>query len=105
MKQIKKYQDDNGKEPFQIWVERLDIQTQSKIYAYIDRVALGAAKKNLKPVGEGVFEIKIDYGPGYRVYFGEVNRTIILLLLGGDKKSQKRDIIKAITFWRDYEQK
>ena len=51
----------------------------------------GGAKKNIKALGDRVFEIKVNYGPGYRVYFGELDNVIILLLSGGDKSSQKRD--------------
>jgi len=58
-----------------------------------------------KPVGEGVFELKIDFGPGYRLYFGQVGLTIVLLLIGGDKSTQERDIGEAIQYWRDYERR
>ena len=55
-----------------------------------------------KSVGEDVYELRIDYGPGYRVYFGKVESTIILLLCGGDKSSQDDDIRKAKEYWRDF---
>ena len=53
-------------------------------------------------MGEGVYELKIDYGPGYRIYCGQVGTTIILLLIGGDKSTQDRDIQQAIKYWTDY---
>lgn len=52
--------------------------------------------------GEGIWELRIDYGPGYRVYFGKQGATIVILLTGGDKKSQNRDIAKAKRYWLDY---
>ncbi|HBQ21592.1 MAG: hypothetical protein A2Z91_02455 [Deltaproteobacteria bacterium GWA2_38_16] len=93
-----------NREPYSVWIETLDIVTQAKIYAYVDRIALGGGRKNLKPVGDGVFEIKIDYGPGYRVYFGR-SKNQMILLLGGDKSSQDKNIQKAKEFWRIYESK
>ena len=84
------------------WLLSLDLHTRLRIRGYIDRVAAGAGKKNIKPVGSGVFEIKIDYGPGYRAYFGQVGNTVIILLVGGDKGSQFRDIRQAQEYWRDY---
>ena len=101
---IDKFKTEVGKQPYSEWIETLDIVTQAKIYAYVDRVALGGAKKNMKPVGDGVFEITIHYGPGYRVYFGRSEKRIILLL-GGDKSSQDRNIKKAKELWRTYESK
>jgi putative addiction module killer protein len=73
--------------------------------AIIDRVSLGGSKKSIRALKDGVFEIKINYGPGWRVYFAEENSSIILLLLGGDKSSQEKDIQLAKKFWRAYAQK
>lgn len=102
MKRIEYYQTRAGQEPCREWLNQLDKTAQFKIDAYIKRAALGAAKKNTRSLGDGIFEIKIDSGPGYRVYFGEVGNVIILLLLGGDKGSQFRDIRQAKDYWRDY---
>ena len=105
MRKIERLQLTNGDEPFKIWIDQLDRSTRAKIYTYIDRVAAGGAKKNIKALGDRIFEVKIDYGHGFRVYFGELDSTIILLLIGGDKKSQNRDINTAKQYWRDYVQK
>jgi len=102
LKDIRRYKTGSGRIPFDEWISEIDDTSQARIDAYIQRVTLGAAKKNTKPVGNGVFEIKLDFGPGYRVYFGEVGRTMILLLIGGDKGTQSKDIEKAKEYWRDY---
>ena len=91
--------------PFLEWFNTLrDVKTQTIIDKRLDRVRLG----NLgdpKSVGSGVFELKIDYGPGYRVYFSPAGTAIVLLLVGGDKRSQDKDILKAQEYWKDYEQR
>ena len=74
MKRIEKFAHSSGLVPFDSWLDALDLITQDKVSAYIDRVAMGGGMKNIKPVGRGVFEIKIDYGPRYRVYFGQVGK-------------------------------
>lgn len=59
---------------------------------------------NVKSVGEGVLEYRIDFGPGYRVYFGRDGEVLVMLLIGGTKKRQHRDIVTAKEYWRDYKQ-
>jgi putative addiction module killer protein len=59
---------------------------------------------NVKSVGEGVFECRIDFGPGYRVYLGQDGRTVVILLTGGTKKRQQRDVDAARNYWKDYKQ-
>ena len=105
MKKVERLQLPSGDEPFKTWIDQLDRSSRAKIYTYIDRIAVGGAKKNINALGDSVFEVKINTGPGYRVYFGELDGTIILLLVGGDKKSQKRDIKTAKQYWSDYVQK
>ena len=105
MKNVKVFRLPDGKEPFEEWARGLPEETRAVIDAYIDRVALGGGKKNIRALKDGVFEIKIDKGPGWRIYFGEDGKSIILLLLGGDKRTQDRDIKKAKEYWRMYAQK
>ena len=90
----------NGREPFSTWLGKLDIKTRAIIRTRLDRVRLGNPG-DLKRIqnGKGVWELRINYGSGYRVYFGKKGSTIIILLVGGDKKSQNRDITKAISYW------
>lgn len=105
MKRVEQLELPNGTEPFSEWFDKLDVRAQAKVALYIDRVAAGGSKKNIKSLGDGVFEIKISFGPGYRVYFGELENTIILLLLGGDKGGQSRDIETAKMYWSEHVQK
>ena len=102
MKQVKLLQLPNGSCPYQTWLKSLSLPFRARIDAYIKRVSLGGVKKNIKSLGGGVFEIKIPLGPGLRVYFGEQENVIILILLGGDKSTQKKDILKAKEYWRLY---
>lgn len=80
---------------FASWLRDLrDDRARAKIAIRIDRLALGNPGK-VKPVGEGVSELKIDYGPGYRVYFKQHGDELVILLCGGDKSTQDKDIVKA----------
>jgi putative addiction module killer protein len=93
----------DGKRPFTIWLENLrDRNVLSRIDARLQRVTRGNLG-DFKSVGGGVFEMRIDYGSGYRIYFAQVDSTIVLLLCGGDKSSQNKDIHKAKEYWTDYE--
>jgi putative addiction module killer protein len=84
------------------WLYSLrDQRAKAKIRARLDRVENGNLG-DCKSLGEGVFELRIDYGPGYRIYFGQEGITIIILLCGGDKSTQEQDIGKAQEYWKDY---
>ena len=96
------YQSPSGRCPFEEWLEPLrDIRGRAKIRARIARVRAGNLGK-CESVGKGVFELKIDFGPGYRVYFGQVGDTLVILLCGGDKSTQAKDIKTAHEYWVDY---
>ncbi len=86
---------------FSKWLRELrDRQARVRIQIRIDRLQLGLAG-DVKPVGEGVSELRIDYGPGYRVYFTERGREMVILLAGGDKRTQDRDIKTALELARN----
>lgn len=92
----------NGKEPFTDWFKKLkDKRSQARIAERIGRVRIGNFG-DCKSVGEDVYELRLVYGPGYRVYFGKIEATIILLLCGGDKSSQDADIRKAKEYWQEF---
>jgi putative addiction module killer protein len=97
------YSTDSGKEPFSDWEESLDKKTRAIIQNRLDRVRLGnlGDAKALKN-GDGVWELRIDFGPGYRVYFGKEGSTIVVLLAGGNKQTQDRDIVKSKQYWLQY---
>ncbi|MEG3874449.1 MULTISPECIES: type II toxin-antitoxin system RelE/ParE family toxin [unclassified Microcoleus] len=99
---IQRYTTPDGKVPFSEWLDSLrDLKAKFKIDRRLDRVGTGNFG-DYRSVGEGVYELRINYGPGYRVYFGQVEETIVLLLIGGDKSTQEQDIRKAKTYWTDY---
>jgi len=101
-KEIETYVKLNGKVPFAEWIESLrDSRARQKIKSRLERITQGNLG-DYRSVGEGVFELQIDYGSGYRVYFGQVGSMIVLLLCGGDKSTQDQDIIKAKEYWIDY---
>ena len=90
---------------FAEWFAALaDRQAQARIQARVDRVERGRFG-DCEPVGEGVWELRIDWGPGYRVYYARTGERIILLLCGGDKRKQQADIKRAKEYWRDYQER
>ena len=98
------YQTPAGKSPFTDWLDNLrDDRARARIDKRLARIQLGNLGE-YRFVGEGVWELKIDYGSGYRIYFGQVGMTLILLLCGGDKSTQAADILTAQDYWRNYEQ-
>ena len=100
--QIEYYVRDNGKIPFKEWLEGLkDVAARARIRIRLDRVRLGNLGDS-RSVGDGVHELKVDYGPGYRIYFAREGERIILLLMGGVKSKQARDIDKAISYMKDW---
>jgi putative addiction module killer protein len=99
---IEYYVTEVGKKPFKEWLEGLrDATGRAKVRVRLDCAHLGNLGDN-RSVGEGVHELKIDFGPGYRVYFALDGTRLILLLLGGDKDLQKKDIFLAKEYWRDH---
>lgn len=91
-----------GRSPFNDWLAALgDIRGRASIRARIDRLSLGNLGDHAS-IGDGIFELRVFHGPGYRIYFGFEGRRVILLLCGGDKKSQSRDISLAKEYWHDY---
>jgi len=103
-REIRIYRTRDGREPFSEWLERLrDVRTRQKIQTRIDRVSLGNFG-DARSVGGGVHELKIDFGPGYRIYFGQDGMVLVVLLCGGDKNTQQSDIRSAKSLWEQYRQ-
>jgi putative addiction module killer protein len=104
-REIQNYLTAEGRSPFEEWLNALrDITARARIRNRLKRVESGNLG-NYRSVGEGVCELKIDYGSGYRVYFGQIGSTVVLLLCGGDKSTQAQDILRAKEYWRDYEER
>ena len=101
-REVQVYQTSNGREPFNDWLTSIrDIETQARIRSRLERLEDGNLG-DCQSVGDGVFELRIHFGAGYRIYFGQIGNSIILLLCGGDKSSQRRDIERAKIFWLEY---
>lgn len=101
---VKIYQDEEGNEPFVNWLESLKNQiTRARIREKVRRIKLGNLGDH-KAVGDGLFELRLHFGSGYRIYYGHVGAKIILLIGGGSKATQKKDIRKAKQYWEKYKQ-
>ncbi len=102
IKEIELYTTKMGEQPFGVWLDALkDKMGRYRIKERLDRIALGNMG-DCKYLSDGVSELRLDFGPGYRIYFGEEGTKILILLCGGNKSTQKKDIKKAITYWKDY---
>jgi len=87
--------------PVKQWLDKLDLNTRVTIELRLDRVEEGNLG-NCESVGKGIYELKIYLGPGYRIYFVKIGLQVILLLCAGNKRSQKKDILKAQKYYKDY---
>lgn len=100
--ELLEYLTDHGQNPFRDWLEGLkDRQARARIRVRLNRIRLGNFG-DCKSVGGGVSELRIPHGPGYRVYLGRKGNTVVILLYGGDKKTQSKDIAQAQAYWADY---
>ena len=101
-KEIVAFRAKDGQVPFEEWLDDLkDKKVVARILARLARVRQGNLG-DWKSVGEGVSELRVDYGPGYRVYFGQKGQTLVVLLCGGDKRTQDRDIRLAKLYWQEF---
>lgn len=99
------YQTAQRRRPFQEWVDSIkDRAVKAAVAARINRVRAGTLG-DWKAVGEGVFELRLDLGPGFRIYIGRDGQTVVILLTGGEKRSQDADIKTAKGYWKDYEKR
>jgi putative addiction module killer protein len=98
---VVEYEDENGSHPFSNWFRALNVPAALKVRTALARMGNGNFS-NVAPVGQGVSEYKLDFGPGYRIYFGKDGNKLVVLLGGGAKKRQNRDIGAAQTHWAAY---
>ena len=100
--EIRKYHQPDGVVPFDRWMAKLkDTRAMARVLTQLVRLKLGLVG-DWKPVGEGVMELRIHEGKGYRIYFAKEGMSVIILLYGGDKSTQDRDIQSARSYWREY---
>ena len=104
MIEIQEYVDEQGRSPFAEWFDGLNPQAALKVNTYLTRIGHGNFS-NVESVGSGVQECRISWGPGYRVYLGRDGDRLVILLGGGTKKRQQRDIDEAKTLWQEYKQR
>ena len=101
MVEIREYVDSRGRVPFRRWYDGLDAAAAYRVERALDRIAAGNLA-SLKSVGSGVLECRLHFGPGYRIYLGRDGDAMVILLAGGTKARQQRDIASARVLWRDY---
>ncbi len=101
---VREYVDLEGRSPYARWFNRLNSPAAAKVTTALVRLELGNLS-GVKGVGAGVFEHRIDFGPGYRIYFGKDGETLVILLGGGTKRHQRQDIETARSHWQDYKRR
>ncbi|MGE0421847.1 MAG: type II toxin-antitoxin system RelE/ParE family toxin [Reyranellaceae bacterium] len=104
MVELLEFQTEDGRSPFGLWFAALDAEAAAKVTVALTRMSLGNFS-SVEPVGSGVSEYKINWGPGYRIYFGKDGDRFVILLVGGTKKRQASDIAKAKGHWADYKRR
>ena len=104
MVEVRQYLDRQGNSPFGAWFEGLDETAAAKVTIAVTRLEQGNFS-NVKGVGSGVLEYRIDFGPGYRIYFGKDGDCLVILLGGGSKKRQSADVSLAAVRWQDYKKR
>lgn len=104
MLEVREYLDEDGCSPFADWFSALDVAAAAKVTIVLARIEQGNLS-NVKGVGQGVLEYRLDFGPGLRVYFGRDGDVLVILLAGGTKKRQQRDIEAAQARWADYKRR
>lgn len=103
--ELRRYVTLEGKDVFGEWLAKLkDVRAQAKIVIRLDRVAVGNFA-DCKPLRGGLCELRIDWGPGYRVYYAMLGKACVLLLTGGDKRRQSSDIERALAYLKDYKER
>lgn len=98
---VREYLTADGRNPFREWLNALDVRVKARIQARVLRFEMGNLGDH-KSVRGGVWEARLAFGPGYRIYFGKDGESVIVLLVGGEKGSQSQDISRAQGFWRAY---
>jgi putative addiction module killer protein len=98
---VLEYVDVAGRSPLTKWLRALNVQAAAKVAPALERIA-GGNLSNVKTVGGGVLEYRIDFGPGYRIYLGRDGDRLVILLAGGPKRRQSEDILRAKANWEDY---
>lgn len=104
MVEIQEYVDAHGRTPYRDWIVKLDAATRARVITSVLRMEHGnfAAAKS---VGSGISELRLDFGPGYRIYFGKDGERLVILLGGGTKRRQQSDIDVAHTLWTEYKKR
>jgi len=104
MVEVREYLERDGPSPYAAWFDRLHQEAATKIAAALARIQQGNFSR-AKGVGTGMYEYRIDFGPGYRIYFGRDGERLVILVGGGTKKRQREDIQTALARWQDYKQR